>query len=98
MHEQRVLVTGGAGFIGSHLTDRLLASGAYVTVIDNLSNGHKGWVPDEATLIERDLTDPDALEGVLTSDVDRVFHLAASKAVNSDRPPGTVRSEHADGL
>jgi UDP-glucose 4-epimerase len=64
----------------------LLADGAHVTVIDDLSNGRKEWVPDEATLVERDLTDPDALEGVLTSDIDRVFHLAASKAVNTDRP------------
>ncbi|WP_222912801.1 NAD-dependent epimerase/dehydratase family protein [Natrinema sp. SYSU A 869] len=86
MHDQHVLITGGAGFIGSHLTERLLANGATVTVIDNLSNGREEWVPDDATLIERDLTDPNALEGVLTSDVDRVFHLAASKAVNSDRP------------
>ncbi|WP_306059955.1 NAD-dependent epimerase/dehydratase family protein [Natronococcus wangiae] len=86
MQNRRVLVTGGAGFIGTHLTDRLLSEGASVTVVDNCANGHKEWVPDEATFVERDLTEPDALEGVLTDDFDCVFHLAASKAVNSERP------------
>ncbi|GAB3673187.1 NAD-dependent epimerase/dehydratase family protein [Halopiger thermotolerans] len=86
MPDRHVLVTGGAGFIGSHLTDRLLSDGATVTVVDNCSNGREAWVPDDATFVRRDLTDPDSLEGVLTADVDRVYHLAASKAVNSDRP------------
>ncbi|AEH38955.1 NAD-dependent epimerase/dehydratase family protein [Halopiger xanaduensis] len=86
MPDRHVLVTGGAGFIGSHLTDRLLSDGATVTVVDNCSNGREAWVPDGATFVRRDLTDPDSLEDILTADVDRVFHLAASKAVNSDRP------------
>ncbi|AGB30674.1 NAD-dependent epimerase/dehydratase [Natrinema pellirubrum DSM 15624] len=87
LSDRNVLVTGGAGFIGSHLTERLLADGASVTVVDNLSNGDRGRVPDDAGFLEADLTEPDALEGHL-DDVDLVFHLAASKHVDTDRPHG----------
>jgi UDP-glucose 4-epimerase len=80
-----VLVTGGAGFIGSHLAERLLADGAAVTVVDDCSNGDAGRVPDDADFLEADLTEPDALAGRLAG-VDRVFHLAASKHVDTDRP------------
>ncbi|GAB3677441.1 NAD-dependent epimerase/dehydratase family protein [Halopiger thermotolerans] len=85
----RVLVTGGAGFIGSHLTERLLADGADVTIVDDLSNGAAERVPDDAELVEADLTSmsADALAARL-SDVDLVFHLAASKRVDTDRPHG----------
>ncbi|MDF9744439.1 NAD-dependent epimerase/dehydratase family protein [Natrinema salsiterrestre] len=82
-----VLVTGGAGFIGSHLTERLLADGASVTIVDDLSNGDRDRVPEEADFLEADLTDPDALEGHLDG-IDLVFHLAASKHVDTDRPHG----------
>ena len=84
---QHILVTGGAGFVGSHLVDRLLADGAAVTVVDNLSSGSRERVADDATLVEADLTEPDALDGVLNG-VDLVFHLAASKLVDTDRPHG----------
>ncbi|ELY68079.1 NAD-dependent epimerase/dehydratase family protein [Natrinema versiforme] len=84
---RHVLVTGGAGFIGSHLTDRLLADGAAVTVVDDCSNGDRGRVPDDANFLEADLTDPDALKGHL-DDIDLVVHLAASKHVDTDRPHG----------
>ncbi|OAQ51146.1 hypothetical protein HTG_18085 [Natrinema mahii] len=84
---RHVLVTGGAGFIGSHLTERLLADGAAVTVVDDCSNGDRDRVPDDADFLAADLTDPDALEGAL-DDVDLVFHLAASKHVDTDRPHG----------
>ncbi|WP_226003948.1 NAD-dependent epimerase/dehydratase family protein [Natrinema salinisoli] len=84
---RHVLVTGGAGFIGSHLTERLLADGAAVTIVDDLSNGDRDRVPEEADFLEADLTDPDALEGQL-DDIDLVFHLAASKHVDTDRPHG----------
>ncbi|MFB1066363.1 NAD-dependent epimerase/dehydratase family protein [Natrinema sp. H-ect4] len=86
MENKQILITGGAGFIGSHLTDHLLEANNDVTIVDNCSNGRTEWVPDGATFVEQDLTAPDALEGVLTSDIDQVFHLAASKAVNTDSP------------
>ncbi|WP_247729980.1 NAD-dependent epimerase/dehydratase family protein [Halovivax limisalsi] len=82
---ERVLVTGGAGFVGSHLTRRLLAEGVSVRVVDDCSNGDADQVPDAAELVETDLREPDALDGLL-SDVDLVAHLAASKHVDTDRP------------
>src|SRR6056297_2144440 len=85
--DQRILVTGGAGFVGSRLVDRLLADGAAVTVVDDCSNGSRDRVADAARFVEGDLTDPDTLDGVL-DDIDLVFHLAASKLVNTDQPHG----------
>jgi len=84
--DERVLVTGGAGFIGTHLVDRLLADGNDVVVVDDLSNGSRDRVPDGVEFVEADLTDPDALDGVLTGEIDLVVHLAASKVVNVDDP------------
>ncbi|QRV13919.1 NAD-dependent epimerase/dehydratase family protein [Haloterrigena salifodinae] len=83
----RVLVTGGAGFIGSHLTERLLADGIEVTIVDDLSNGDADRVPEDATFVDADLTEPGVLDGRLDG-VDLVFHLAASKHVDTDRPHG----------
>jgi UDP-glucose 4-epimerase len=81
----RVLVTGGAGFVGSHLADRLVADND-VLVVDDCSNGDADWIPDAAAFVEGDCTDPDVVADVLTADVDAVFHFAASKAVDTDRP------------
>ena len=66
MQNKHIFVTGGAGFIGSHLTERLCADGADVTVVDNCSNGQAEWVPDDAAFFERDLTERDALDNILT--------------------------------
>jgi len=84
--DRNVLVTGGAGFIGSHLVERLLDDGNRVTVVDNFSTGRRAWVPEAATIVEADLTDPAALDGVLAEETDVVFHLAAAKQVNADEP------------
>jgi len=81
----RVLVTGGAGLVGSHMADRLVADND-VVVADDLSNGRRDWVPDAAEFVEVDLTDPDGVAEVVTPDVDVVFHFAASKEVDTDRP------------
>jgi dTDP-L-rhamnose 4-epimerase len=74
-----ILVTGGAGFVGSHLVDALLARGERVRVLDNLdplahSDGRPRHLDPEAELIVGDLADPAAVERALR-DVDRVFHL-----------------------
>lgn len=72
-----VLVTGGAGFIGSHLVDALLALGLRVVVLDDLSTGDRRRVPDEARLVEGDVREP-GLDALLREErVDTVFHLAA---------------------
>ena len=82
MAELKAFVTGGAGFIGSHLVDRLVDRGAQVTIYDNLSIGQKRFVQnhiDKGTvrLVVADLLDFDTLSGYLR-DSDVVFHLAAN--------------------
>jgi UDP-glucose 4-epimerase len=76
------IVTGGAGFIGSHITDALLARGDSVVVVDNLATGKRERVPDGAELAELDIRDSTAMREL----VDRVrpsaiFHLAAQADV-----------------
>jgi UDP-glucose 4-epimerase len=75
-----MLVTGGAGFIGSHLTERLVALGHRVRVLDNLSQGHREWVPAQAEFIEGSTTDL-ALCRRVCEGVKGVFHLAAMSKV-----------------
>ncbi|MCK4355428.1 SDR family oxidoreductase [Candidatus Parcubacteria bacterium] len=72
----KILVTGGAGFIGSHLTDRLIEQGNKVLVIDNLSTGKKENLNPRAVFFESDIRDFDKISP-LFQDVDFVFHLAA---------------------
>lgn len=60
----RFLVTGGAGFVGSHIVAALADRGDEVVVIDNLRQGHRRAVPG-ARLVEADLADADAVEAVL---------------------------------
>ena len=88
-----VLVTGGAGFIGSHLVQRLLADGERVRVLDDLSTGRRENLNGlEVELIERDLV-TGALDDVVAG-VDTVFHLAAVPSVpRSVSDP--LRSHHA---
>jgi UDP-glucose 4-epimerase len=73
----RALVTGGAGFIGSHVTDILLANGYEVTVIDNLVSGNREQVAKTATFNEMDITDDRAAQLVRDSGFDVICHLAA---------------------
>src|SRR5262245_64585392 len=74
------LVTGGAGFIGSHLTRALLSSGRRVTVLDNLSVGGRDAVPDGARFVHGDIRDQAAVSTALDA-VDCVFHLAAQVTI-----------------
>ena len=78
----RVLVTGGAGFIGSHLVDALVARGDEVVVLDDLSTGRREHVDPAATLLEHDVRMP------FETDADVVFHLAAQADVGTsmERP------------
>lgn len=72
-----VLVTGGAGFIGSHLVDALLAQGHRVVVLDDLSTGDPGRVPADARFVKGDIREPGLDALLLEEKVDTVFHLAA---------------------
>jgi UDP-glucose 4-epimerase len=79
----RYLVTGGAGFIGSHIVHRLVAEGAPVRVVDDLSSGSLAnleGVADSVEVLEGDLADPGVAERSVR-DVDVVFHLAARGSV-----------------
>ncbi len=76
----RILLTGGAGFIGSHLTRRLLQDKHSVTVIDNLSTGKRDNIPADADFIELDLARGDCLKFLPTSSFDAVCHLAAQSS------------------
>lgn len=70
------LVTGGAGFIGSHLASRLLELGHAVTIVDNLSSGFESNIPEGATFLEADLTLDRTFE-LLPRNFTHVFHLAS---------------------
>jgi UDP-glucose 4-epimerase len=84
------IVTGGAGFIGSHVVDALLADGYAVTVIDNLSSGDAARVAAAADLRELDIVDMAAFEAVVAEvEPKAIFHLAAqSSVVVSTEDPG----------
>ena len=78
---ERALVTGGAGLIGSHLSDLLLEEGYRVRILDNLEpqthrKGKPPWIPAEVEFLNADVRDPEALRAAL-EDVDVVFHQAA---------------------
>ena len=85
LHGTQVTVTGGAGFVGSHLVERL-APDNDVLVVDDCSNGDPSAVPDAATFLEGDVTDPAVVADAITAETDVVFHLAAAKVVDTDRP------------
>lgn len=77
--DQSILVTGGAGFIGSHLVEALVADND-VTVLDNLSTGRQEWVADQATLMEADIRNPEVAEKAVAG-ADLIFHEAANVSV-----------------
>lgn len=84
-----ILVTGGAGFIGSHLVDKLIAKGHKVIVVDNLSKGTKENINSKATFYNLDICNLEKLEEVYKQhNIKFVFHLAAqTNAIASNSYP-----------
>jgi len=81
----RVFITGGAGFIGSHLADHYVNAGHQVTLLDNFSTGSKANIAhleSKVTTLEDDIRNVDLIDG-LTKDADLVLHMAAALGVNT---------------
>ncbi|MDQ3553769.1 MAG: NAD-dependent epimerase/dehydratase family protein [Chloroflexota bacterium] len=78
---RRVLVTGGAGFIGSRLTEALVAIGCEVMVLDDLSTGRRKSLPPGLPLIEMDIADPRAVEVAANTGPELIIHAAAQVSV-----------------
>src|SRR5688572_72294 len=97
--KMNVLVTGGAGYIGSAAAEALLAAGHTVTVLDNLSSGHRAAVPAGARFAQGDLGDRAGLDALLGSETyDAVMHFAASiEAGESMRDPGKFFTNNTVG-
>ena len=79
----RITVTGGAGFIGSHLVDRLIEDGHIVQVIDNLYTGNNEFVHSKAQFVELDIRDPKLYSVLEEFRPDYIFHEAAQTEVST---------------
>ena len=90
---KRALVSGGAGFIGSHVADVLLAEGYHVEILDNLSSGRRENVPAGAVFHHMDIGSEDAARVVREGRFDALFHLAAQIDVRKSvlDPAGDAR-------
>src|SRR5207247_1394741 len=77
----KVLVTGGAGFVGSHVADAYLEAGCEVTVLDDLSTGRRERVPTAARFVQADVRSPEARQLLATGGVTLLNHHAAQMDV-----------------
>jgi UDP-glucose 4-epimerase len=85
----KILVTGGAGYIGSAAVEQLIAAGESVVVFDNLSQGHRAAVHPAAVFVKGDLSDRAEIDGALSDHrPDAVMHFAAKSLVGEsmERP------------
>jgi len=95
----RVLITGGAGYIGSVVVEELLNEGHEVVVYDNLAKGHRDSIPGDVTFIENDLLHTDRLvEALRVNAVEAVIHMAADSLVGeSVQKPGKYYATNVIG-
>jgi UDP-glucose 4-epimerase len=96
----RILVSGGAGYIGSVTAEVLLAGGHTVAVVDNLSRGHRSAVPAGATFVEQDIRDLDRMTALLADQrIECVMHFSAASLVGeSMRDPGEYFGNNVVGV
>lgn len=94
------MVTGGAGYIGAHVVEAFRAVGIDTVVVDNLSSGHRGFVPEDVPFIQADLNDRAALEGAFAEHgVAGVVHIAGYKyAGESVRKPLRTYRDNVTGM
>jgi UDP-glucose 4-epimerase len=77
----KVLITGGAGFIGSHVADALILAGHTVAIVDDLSTGNRAWLPPKAAFYELDIRSEELGKVFAAERPDAVSHLAAQASV-----------------
>lgn len=93
-----ILVTGGAGFIGSHVADAYLAEGHKVVIVDNLSTGRKSLVPEGALFYEVDIASQDIGQILADEKIDLINHHAAQTSVQeSVKNPGNDANSNIIG-
>ena len=98
---KRFFVTGGAGYVGSHMVDLLVERGAEVTVVDNLRQGHRAALPPGVELIEADVSDPAAMDTALAGrEWEAIVHFAALSLVGESmqQPMRYLRDNAMGGI
>jgi UDP-glucose 4-epimerase len=97
----RYLVTGGAGFVGSHMVDLLVRTGAQVVVVDNLRQGHRATIPPGVELVVADVADTAAMDAVMAGhDWHAILHFAALSLVGESmqKPMHYLQANAAAGF
>lgn len=79
---KRILITGGAGFIGGHIAELLLMQGHQVIAIDNLATGKQENIPAGAQLVIGDVSDLVVLESIFETGIDAVMHIAGQASIS----------------
>ena len=90
----KILVVGGAGYIGSHVVKELLEKGHNVVVFDNFSTGQEINLFEKAELVRGDILDIQTLEGAMRENIDAVIHMAAKKAVGESMENPSLYAEN----